>query len=124
MGGGGGQWPQGTPRILLLAAPFRIPEQYPQTACAPESGTRRLSLSGKGCAFPHPGPLEWENDAQCLLAVSTQAGFPPGVVNIIPGFGPTAGAAIASHPDVDKVAFTGSTEVRHPQDLKLVGRLA
>nr|KAF6281979.1 aldehyde dehydrogenase 2 family member [Myotis myotis] len=40
-----------------------------------------------------------------------EAGFPPGVVNIIPGFGPTAGAAIASHKDVDKVAFTGSTEV-------------
>uniref|UniRef100_A0AAA9RWW9 aldehyde dehydrogenase (NAD(+)) n=1 Tax=Bos taurus TaxID=9913 RepID=A0AAA9RWW9_BOVIN len=41
------------------------------------------------------------------------AGFPPGVVNVIPGFGPTAGAAIASHEDVDKVAFTGSTEVGH-----------
>lgn len=41
-----------------------------------------------------------------------QAGFPPGVVNIVPGFGPTAGAAIASHMNVDKVAFTGSTEVR------------
>ncbi len=40
-----------------------------------------------------------------------EAGFPPGVVNILPGFGPTAGAAIASHLDVDKVAFTGSTEV-------------
>uniref|UniRef100_UPI0037E7C998 retinaldehyde dehydrogenase 3 n=1 Tax=Semicossyphus pulcher TaxID=241346 RepID=UPI0037E7C998 len=40
-----------------------------------------------------------------------EAGFPPGVVNIVPGFGPTAGAAIASHMDIDKVAFTGSTEV-------------
>lgn len=40
-----------------------------------------------------------------------QAGFPPGVVNIVPGFGPTAGAAVASHMNVDKVAFTGSTEV-------------
>merc|ERR1712241_1341189 len=40
-----------------------------------------------------------------------EAGFPEGVVNVIPGFGPTAGAAIASHPDIDKVAFTGSTEV-------------
>jgi aldehyde dehydrogenase (NAD+) len=42
-----------------------------------------------------------------------EAGFPPGVVNILPGFGPTAGAAIARHMDVDKVAFTGSTEVGH-----------
>ncbi len=40
-----------------------------------------------------------------------EAGLPPGVVNIVPGFGPTAGAALATHGDVDKVAFTGSTEV-------------
>src|SRR6202050_3859677 len=40
-----------------------------------------------------------------------EAGIPEGVINIITGFGETAGAAIASHPDIDKVAFTGSTEV-------------
>ncbi|MGA7448337.1 MAG: aldehyde dehydrogenase family protein [Terriglobales bacterium] len=40
-----------------------------------------------------------------------EAGFPDGVVNIVPGFGETAGAALASHPGVDKIAFTGSTEV-------------
>ncbi|HKO61730.1 MAG TPA: betaine-aldehyde dehydrogenase [Pyrinomonadaceae bacterium] len=40
-----------------------------------------------------------------------EAGFPEGVVNIVPGYGETAGAALASHPDIDKVAFTGSTEV-------------
>jgi acyl-CoA reductase-like NAD-dependent aldehyde dehydrogenase len=40
-----------------------------------------------------------------------EAGLPEGVVNIITGFGETAGAAIAEHPDIDKVAFTGSTEV-------------
>jgi acyl-CoA reductase-like NAD-dependent aldehyde dehydrogenase len=39
------------------------------------------------------------------------AGVPDGVVNIVTGFGPTAGGAIAAHPDIDKVAFTGSTEV-------------
>ena len=39
------------------------------------------------------------------------AGFPPGVVNIVTGLGEIAGAALARHPDVDKVAFTGSTEV-------------
>jgi aldehyde dehydrogenase (NAD+) len=38
-----------------------------------------------------------------------EAGFPPGVVNVISGFGKTAGAAIASHMDINKVAFTGST---------------
>ena len=40
-----------------------------------------------------------------------EAGFPDGVVNIITGYGHTAGAALSAHPDVDKVAFTGSTEV-------------
>ena len=40
-----------------------------------------------------------------------EAGLPKGVVNIIPGFGETAGAALTTHADVDKIAFTGSTEV-------------
>ncbi|HQT78497.1 MAG TPA: aldehyde dehydrogenase family protein [Rhodopila sp.] len=40
-----------------------------------------------------------------------EAVFPPGVVNILTGFGETAGAAIAAHPDVDKVALTGPTKV-------------
>ena len=40
-----------------------------------------------------------------------EAGFPNGVVSILPGYGPTAGAAITNHKDIDKVAFTGSTEV-------------
>jgi phenylacetaldehyde dehydrogenase len=40
-----------------------------------------------------------------------EAGIPPGVLNIVPGYGETAGAALAAHPDVDKVAFTGSTEI-------------
>jgi len=40
-----------------------------------------------------------------------EAGFPAGVVNIVPGPGRTAGAALAAHPDVDKIAITGSTEV-------------
>lgn len=46
-----------------------------------------------------------------LAELIHEAGYPAGVVNVLPGFGPTAGAAIASHHDLDKVAFTGSTEV-------------
>jgi acyl-CoA reductase-like NAD-dependent aldehyde dehydrogenase len=41
-----------------------------------------------------------------------QAGFPAGVINVLTGYGPIAGAAISSHPDINKIAFTGSTEVR------------
>ncbi len=43
--------------------------------------------------------------------LALEAGYPEGVLNILPGYGPTAGAAISNHWDVDKVAFTGSTEV-------------
>jgi acyl-CoA reductase-like NAD-dependent aldehyde dehydrogenase len=40
-----------------------------------------------------------------------EAGFPDGVVNVVPGFGETAGRALVAHPDVDKISFTGSTAV-------------
>jgi phenylacetaldehyde dehydrogenase len=46
-----------------------------------------------------------------LGALILEAGFPKGVVNILSGYGESAGAPLAAHPDVDKVAFTGSTEV-------------
>ncbi|AMA73100.1 MULTISPECIES: aldehyde dehydrogenase family protein [Aneurinibacillus] len=46
-----------------------------------------------------------------LAKLIQEAGFPEGVVNIITGYGPTAGAAIVQHPRIRKVAFTGSTEV-------------
>src|SRR5207245_303436 len=49
--------------------------------------------------------------ALLLAELLQQADVPDGVVNVVPGFGETAGARLASHPDVDKVAFTGSTEV-------------
>ena len=52
-----------------------------------------------------------------LAGLMAEAGLPDGVINVVPGFGETAGAALASHHDVDKVAFTGSTEVG-----KLIGR--
>ncbi|KAJ5787139.1 Aldehyde/histidinol dehydrogenase [Penicillium paradoxum] len=47
--------------------------------------------------------------ALVLGTLIKEAGFPPGVVNIVNGYGREAGAALASHPLVDKVAFTGST---------------
>lgn len=46
-----------------------------------------------------------------LASLAKEAGLPPGVLNVLPGFGETAGSAIASHMDIDKVSFTGSTEV-------------
>jgi acyl-CoA reductase-like NAD-dependent aldehyde dehydrogenase len=46
-----------------------------------------------------------------LAKLIQEAGFPEGVVNIVPGYGETAGAALAAHKGIDKIAFTGSTEV-------------
>jgi phenylacetaldehyde dehydrogenase len=46
-----------------------------------------------------------------LAEILLEAGLPEGVLNVVTGFGETAGAALAAHPDVDKIAFTGSTEV-------------
>jgi len=49
--------------------------------------------------------------AAYMAFLAREAGFPAGVINLLSGFGPTAGAAIAEHQGLDKVAFTGSTEV-------------
>jgi phenylacetaldehyde dehydrogenase len=49
--------------------------------------------------------------ALLLAQLIAEAGIPEGVVNVVTGFGETAGAALAAHDGVDKVAFTGSTEV-------------
>ncbi|SHK51206.1 aldehyde dehydrogenase family protein [Paraburkholderia terricola] len=46
-----------------------------------------------------------------LAELIHELGLPPGVVNVVPGFGATAGAAMSAHPDIDKIAFTGSTGV-------------
>ncbi|CAN5678399.1 aldehyde dehydrogenase family protein [soil metagenome] len=46
-----------------------------------------------------------------LARIASDAGLPAGVLNVVPGFGETAGAALVRHPDVDKIAFTGSTQV-------------
>lgn len=46
-----------------------------------------------------------------LAELVQEADFPPGVVNVVPGYGPTAGAALVAHPGVEKISFTGSVEV-------------
>jgi len=51
--------------------------------------------------------------ALALCHLINEAGFPKGVINVLSGFGPTAGSPLARHMDVDKIAFTGSTAVGH-----------
>ena len=64
-----------------------------------------------GCSVVLKPAEETPLSAPVLGQVLADAGVPDGVVNIVDGYGHTAGAALAAHPDVDKIAFTGSTEV-------------
>lgn len=64
-----------------------------------------------GCSVVLKPAEETPLTALKLGQLLLDAGIPPGVVNIVTGYGETAGAALASHPDVDKIGFTGSTEV-------------
>jgi len=64
-----------------------------------------------GCSVVLKPAEETPLTALYLAGLAEQAGFPPGVINVVTGFGHSAGAAISSHPGIDKVTFTGSTEV-------------
>lgn len=84
-----------------------IPWNFPLLMAAWKLGP---ALATGNCVVLKPAeqtPLSALRLGELLL----QAGLPEGVVNIVTGFGETAGAALAAHDDVDKVAFTGSTEV-------------
>lgn len=59
-----------------------------------------------------------------LAGIAAEAGLPPGVLNVIAGLGPVAGAALAEHPDVAKVTFTGGTEAGRAVARAAAGRFA
>lgn len=64
-----------------------------------------------GCSVVLKSAEQTPLSVYLLAELFQEAGFPDGAVNILSGFGETAGAAMAAHPGVDKIAFTGSTEV-------------
>src|SRR5690625_515952 len=64
-----------------------------------------------GCSIVMKPAEETPLSAPLLAESFIEAGVPEGVINIVNGYGHTTGAALAGHPDVDKIAFTGSTEV-------------
>ncbi|WP_025038759.1 aldehyde dehydrogenase family protein [Bradyrhizobium sp. DOA9] len=72
-----------------------------------------------GCTIVLKPAEETPLTALRLGRIIREVGFPEGVVNVVTGYGHEAGAALASHPGIDKVAFTGSTEVG-----KIIGRAA
>jgi acyl-CoA reductase-like NAD-dependent aldehyde dehydrogenase len=64
-----------------------------------------------GCTVILKPASETPLTALLLADAAAEVGFPPGVLNVVPGHGRTAGEALVAHPDVDKIAFTGSTAV-------------
>jgi len=64
-----------------------------------------------GCTIVLKPAEQTPLSALLLAEIAAEVGFPEGVINVVPGYGETAGAAISAHPGVDKVAFTGSTDV-------------
>jgi phenylacetaldehyde dehydrogenase len=78
---------------------------------AADGGVENRAALAAGCTVVLKAAEQTPMTALRLAELILEAGFPAGVVNILTGFGETVGAALAAHPDVDKVAFTGSTEV-------------
>lgn len=73
--------------------------------------TKLAPALAAGCSIVLKPAEETPLSAPVLGELLVEAGVPEGVVNIVNGYGHTTGAALAAHPDVDKIAFTGSTEV-------------
>jgi len=84
-----------------------IPWNFPLLMAAWKLGVALAT----GCTVVLKPAEQTPLSALYLAKLIQEAGFPPGVVNVVPGYGETAGAPLTVHPDVDKIAFTGSTEV-------------
>ncbi|MET1026348.1 MAG: aldehyde dehydrogenase family protein [Dongiaceae bacterium] len=102
-----GSWHAYTLREPVGVAAQIIPWNFPLAMAAWKLGPALAA----GCTIVLKPAEQTPRGVLRIGQLFEEVGFPPGVVNIITGFGETAGAAMASHDDVDKVAFTGSTEV-------------
>jgi aldehyde dehydrogenase (NAD+) len=89
--------------VVGQIVPWNFPLMFTSWKMAP-------ALAAGNCVVLKPAELTPLSSLK-VAELMAQVGFPPGVVNILPGFGNTAGQALAEHPDVAKIAFTGSTAV-------------
>ncbi len=89
--------------VCGMIAPWNFPMAIPSWKLFP------ALVCGNTCVIKpaEDTPLSTLNLVEALL----EAGLPDGVVNVVTGFGPDAGAPLVSHPDVDAISFTGSSEV-------------
>jgi gamma-glutamyl-gamma-aminobutyraldehyde dehydrogenase len=97
-----------------------VPWNFPLTL----AGWKVAPALAAGCTVVLKPSENSPLSALLLGRLATEAGFPPGVLNVVTGDGPTAGRALGLHPDVDVLAFTGSTAVgrhflRHAADSNL-----
>ncbi|CAL0332539.1 unnamed protein product [Lupinus luteus] len=84
-----------------------IPWNFPSTMF----GAKVAPSLAAGCTMVLKPAEQTPLTALFYAHLAKQAGIPDGVLNVVPGFGSNAGAAITSHMDIDKVSFTGSTDV-------------
>jgi phenylacetaldehyde dehydrogenase len=103
----GAEWHAYTLREPIGVAAQIIPWNFPLLMAAWKLGPALAT----GCTVVLKPAEQTPLSALRLAELVMEAGVPAGVLNLVTGFGETAGAALAGHPDVDKVAFTGSTEV-------------
>jgi acyl-CoA reductase-like NAD-dependent aldehyde dehydrogenase len=82
-----------------------VPWNFPLMFCSWKMGP---ALAAGNCVVMKPAELTPLSSLR-IAELMAEVGFPPGVVNVLPGYGMTAGAHLAAHPDVQKIAFTGST---------------
>ena len=94
-------------RIPLGVVGQIVPWNFPLMFCSWKMGP---ALAAGNTVVLKPSELTPLTSLR-LAELMVDVGFPPGVVNILPGYGQTAGERLASHPDVAKIAFTGSTAV-------------
>jgi aldehyde dehydrogenase (NAD+) len=84
-----------------------IPWNYPI-----QIGSRSVAPAlAAGCTIVMKPAEDAPMTALRLGEIALECGLPPGVLNVVPGLGPVAGAALASHPDINQLTFTGSVEV-------------
>lgn len=89
--------------VVGSIVPWNFPIMFVSWKMAP-------ALAAGNCIVMKPSELT-PLTALRVAELAAEVGFPPGVINILPGYGQSAGARLVSHPDVAKISFTGSTPV-------------
>jgi acyl-CoA reductase-like NAD-dependent aldehyde dehydrogenase len=102
--------------VVAILASFNHPLMIPSKSLAPALATGNSVVLKPSEQTPLTALL--------LAGIAAEAGLPPGVLNVVPGLGPIAGAALARHPGVAKIVFTGGTEAGRSIAVAAAGHFA